>query len=163
MRKNKPENLRTYRLYLNGFLLKIKLIKLKYKKIFLGVYFLISILDKKNMHVTGGILLKSIVGANYVYMVSCIDISIILMLDKKKPTPQKKTIITQQWANLSVSFRMVNWNNRIPSFAKVSPFHSPPSVLSASLFDAETEPTYSAIVLLVLSGNLMQLGTRQFI
>lgn len=82
---------------------------------------------------------------------------------QKKPTPQKKTIITQQWANLSVSFRMVNWNNRIPSFAKVSPFHSPPSVLSASLFDAETEPTYSAIVLLVLSGNLMQLGTRQFI
>lgn len=52
-------------------------------------------LDKKNMHVTGGILLKSIVGANYVYMVSCIDISIILMLDKKKTTPQKKTIITQ--------------------------------------------------------------------
>lgn len=94
MRKNKPENLRTYRLYLNGFLLKIKLIKLKYKKIFLGVNFLISILDKKNMHVTGGILLKSIVGADHVYMVSCI--SIILMLDKKKPTPQKKTIITQQ-------------------------------------------------------------------
>lgn len=30
-----------------GFLLKIKLIKLKYKKIFLGVYFLISMLDKK--------------------------------------------------------------------------------------------------------------------
>lgn len=90
MRKNKPENLRTYRLYLNGFLLKIKLIKLKYKKIFLGVYFLISILDKKNMHVTGGILLKSIVGANHVYMVSCIDISIILMLDKKNPPPKRK-------------------------------------------------------------------------
>lgn len=69
MRKNKPENFRTYRLYWNGFLLKIKLIKLKYKKIFLGVYFLISILDKKNMHVTGGILLKSIVGADHVYIV----------------------------------------------------------------------------------------------
>lgn len=69
MRKNKPENLRTYRLYWNGFLLKIKLNKLKYKKIFLGVYFLISILDKKNMHVTGGILLKSIVGADHVYIV----------------------------------------------------------------------------------------------
>lgn len=54
---------------MNGFLLKIKLIKLKYKKIFLGVYFLISILDKKNMHVTGGILLKSIVGADHVYIV----------------------------------------------------------------------------------------------
>lgn len=90
MRKNKPENLRTYRLYWNGFLLKIKLIKLKYKKIFLSVYFLISIFDKKNMHVTGGILLKSIVGANHVYMVSCIDISIILMLDKKNPPPKTK-------------------------------------------------------------------------
>lgn len=32
-------------------------------------HFLISILDKKNMHVTGGILLKSIVGANHVYIV----------------------------------------------------------------------------------------------
>lgn len=70
VRKNTPENLRTYRLYWNGFLLKIKLIKLKYKKkLFLGVYFLISILDKKNMHVTGGILLKSIVGADHVYIV----------------------------------------------------------------------------------------------
>lgn len=57
---------------------------------FLGVYFLISILDKKNMHVTGGILLKSIVGANHVYMVSCIDISIILMLDKNNPPPKRK-------------------------------------------------------------------------
>lgn len=45
-------------------------------------------LDKKNMHVTGGILLKSIVGADHVYMVSCI--SIILMLDKKNPTPPKE-------------------------------------------------------------------------
>lgn len=162
MRKNKPENLRTYRLYWNGFLLKIKLIKLKYKKIFLSVYFLISIFDKKNMHVTGGILLKSIVGADHVYIygVMCQHHS---YARQKKPTPQNKTIIIQQWANLSVSFRMVYWNNRIPSLAKVSPFHSPPSVLSASLFDAETEPTYSAIVLLVLSGNLMQLGTRQFI
>lgn len=88
MRKNKPENLRTYRLYWNGFfLLKIKLIKLKYEKIFLGVYFLISMLDKKNMHVTGGILLKSIVGADHVYMVSCI--SIILMLDKKTHPPKE--------------------------------------------------------------------------
>lgn len=54
-------------------------------------HFLInSILDKKNMHVTGGILLKSIVGADHVYMVSCIDICIILMLDKKKPPPKRK-------------------------------------------------------------------------
>lgn len=32
VRKNTPGNFRTYRLYWNGFLLKIKLIKLKYKK-----------------------------------------------------------------------------------------------------------------------------------
>lgn len=44
-------------------------------------------LDKKNMHVTGGILLKSIVGADHVYMVSCI--SIILMLDKKTHPPKE--------------------------------------------------------------------------
>lgn len=69
VRKNKLENLRIYRLYLNGFLLKIKLIKFKYKKIFLGVYFLISILDKKNMYVIGGIFFKFIVGVDYVYIV----------------------------------------------------------------------------------------------
>lgn len=80
VRKNKLENLRIYRLYWNGFLLKIKLIKFKYKK----NYFLISILDKKNMYVIGGIFFKFIVGVNYVYMVLCIDISIIFMLDKKK-------------------------------------------------------------------------------
>lgn len=66
-----------------GFYKKFKSIKLKYKK----NHFLISILDKKNMHVTGGILLKSIVGADHVYMVSCI--SIILMLDKKNHPPKE--------------------------------------------------------------------------
>lgn len=69
VRKNNLENLRIYRLYLNGFLLKIKLIKFKYKKIFLGVYFLISILDKMNMYVIGGIFFKFIVGVDYVYIV----------------------------------------------------------------------------------------------
>lgn len=69
VRKNKLENLRIYRLYWNGFLLKIKLIKFKYKKIFLSVYFLISILDKKNMYVIGGIFFKFIVGVDYVYIV----------------------------------------------------------------------------------------------
>lgn len=69
VRKNKLENLRIYRLYWNGFLLKIKLIKFKYKKIFLGVYFLISILGKKNMYVIGGIFFKFIVGVDYVYIV----------------------------------------------------------------------------------------------
>lgn len=36
VRKNKLENLRIYRLYWNGFLLKIKLIKFKYKKNIFG-------------------------------------------------------------------------------------------------------------------------------
>lgn len=52
-------------------------------------------LDKKNMHVTGGILLKSIVGADHVYIYD-VMYQHHSYARQKKTTPQKKTIITQQ-------------------------------------------------------------------